>query len=228
MTIRDYLASYTLITDTHNVFDYNTLAKRLKQRFGARELRNDIDVSEISEIAQITVDINIEYLKSAFAESFNPLVTWRESGKSADSTSANEILTHGGTDTTTNTGTNTTEDSGTTSAESSGTGATNRGVYGYDSNTTLSPQSSDSTTDTNNTSGTTSGTSTTTLNTTTARTLDTNDTRKSTNEGSKTDSRSGYNVKDYESAVRLYYAPYDILINYIVSDICKTYIEWEV
>ena len=224
MTIREYFAAgNVLIADTHNAFDYTTLAKRLNQRFGVRELREDVPTEQIAEIAQITVDINIDYLRIVFDNTVNPFKTWGESGTTADSANTNEIATHGGTDTTKNTGTNSTTDSGTSSAESSGTGTTNRGVYGYDSNTTLSPQSSDSTTDSNTTSGTTSGTSTTTLDTTAARTLDTNDTRKSTAESSGNYSKTGYNINDYATAVKMYYAPYDILINYIVSDICKTY-----
>lgn len=253
MILRDFLAANTLIADTHNIFDYDTLAARLRVRYGNQRVRCDISTDDIKATAQNTIDINTEYFRALFSNVVNPYKTWGETDTHNDTGTENK--TNSGTSDTTNkhTGTITNADTGTithngttdntltgtTHTDNPTTSNTTNNVNAYNS-TTAVPRDNSTTTNTNtndtnyNDTGKTTTANTETRDTTATQTLNNTDTINTANSGTeeitKNNSggytKSGYNIDDYLTATRAYYAAYDIVIDFLARDILITVPDW--
>lgn len=67
ITLKEYLKTgKPLITNSYNAFDIPTLTTRIKTKYGRRLIRWDIEIDEISEIAQNAVDMYKDYLQEIF------------------------------------------------------------------------------------------------------------------------------------------------------------------
>lgn len=67
LTLKEYLKNGNpLITNSYNIFDITTLTTRIKTKYGRRLIRWDIEIDEVSEIAQNAVDMYKDYLEEIF------------------------------------------------------------------------------------------------------------------------------------------------------------------
>lgn len=249
MLLRDYLADNTLITNTHNIFDYNLFRQRLLVRFGNRAIREDIPAEYISIYAQNTIDINVDYFKFLLSDVINPFATWAETETHGDSgestktetTTGGKKTEHSGTITTADSGTvnntidNTVTDKNTSQTVNPTTSKTTNNVNAYNSLESV-PHDSTDVSSTNNSdtefngSTTTAGTSAETRNLTNTQTFansDSDTTSGSNNaQNNYTNSgnykKSGYNVNDFQRVLQMSYNAYDTIIDYVVKDILIT------
>lgn len=223
-----YLKQYVsdggaLFTNTHEIFDGNTLTARAVCLFGWRTLRDDYPADEIAAIGQNVIDTQRPFIAAMFSvtEKFNPFGTARReithSGNETANRENSETKTNTGTRTVTNTGTVST--AGNVTDTPNTTTATTKSAYNA---TAAKPAETitNSGTNTAETSGTTTNdlteTATNNLTDTTAATG--NDTRIYSDTTTET-STSG--ADETEKAFRKYIQPYDYLAREIVNAICS-------
>lgn len=253
MILRDYLSKYTLLSNTYDIFDYDTLAARLRVRYGNQQIRCDVPETEIAITAQNTIDVNREYFSALFSNVVNPYETWRETDTHTDTGTENKTnsgtgnttnahtgtITNADTGTITHNGTTDNTSNGTTHSDNPTTSTVVNNVNAYNSATAV-PRDNSNTTNTNTAdttysdTGKTTAANTETRDTTTTQTLNNTDTVTSSNSGTEKTTRDnsggytkhGYNINDYIAANRAYYAAYDIVINYLAWDILVIVPDW--
>lgn len=253
MILRDFLATNILISNTYDIFKYDTLAARLKVRYGNQLVRCDMTAAEIVDVAQNTIDINVDYFRALFSNVVNPYETWGESDthndtgteNKTDSNTGNTTNAHTGTITNADTGTIThngttdTTTTGTTHSDNPTSSNTINNVNAYNSATAV-PRDNSSTTSTNTADSKYADTAKNTANntetrdTTSTQTLNNTDTITATNSGTTATTHTksggytkhGYSINDYVVATRAYYAAYDIVIDYLARDILITVPDW--
>lgn len=207
MTLSSYLLNHTLITNLYDIqIDYQTLKKRFLYRYAKRLIRDDVEVDEISDIAQNVIDTNKDFLTNLFSQSINPFATIREQTKSTDNSTTTTVSSYNNKDDTstandsktTNSGTVTTTVSNTNNGSITNEGTstdtnkpnttTTHSVYAYDNITTPSPESMDTQSgeDVRKQDATNTTTSNDTQSGESAETRDTADTTSQTGETHKT------------------------------------------
>lgn len=148
ITLLDFLATNTLIENTHDIFNYDIFATRLLARYGFQNIRADLSEQQIKQYAQNIIDVNRGYYQSIFNHVLDPFKTWGEIGDNNGTTTINNNGTETTDYTTTMTGTNTISASGNSTTTTENHGAENNFRNAY--NTPETPTPTDNSTNTNN------------------------------------------------------------------------------
>lgn len=229
MTLIQFLATNTLLTNLYGFIDYSFFRARFLTRFGFRQMRKDLTAQQICEYAQNVVDINVDYLRHVITETFNPFQTWSETGTDT-SNNHTESETNGENN-------KTTKHSGTILNESAGNSQSNdKSVSNDNSNSAVNPYNSAEALPTNNSSSIakSEGTAKTSNRAENKQTLNTTDTDisgsktsvNSATSGNGTYSKSGYRYDESQEIINNYISGYDIIINMIYPIILETVVEW--
>lgn len=231
MILSSYLVSNVLISNTYDIFNYDTFKRRLIARYGKRKI---LDLN-ISEIAQNAVDVNREYYASLFKLSLSPestsgdktIESYSENGEGNTTNEQTSTLTKGGTITNEENAENSSESK--SDSITSTTSTQKNSAWAY--NQTAEPSPTDQT---ETTQGGTSNTtyndggknivnSTQTLDTTDTNAIKGSNTNNNSKSGTRTITHTSYDIASDIELLRTRFSAYDILIDDIMPLIIDFY-----
>ena len=198
MTLYDYCKSYLLVNDVYDTrIDLNYFKSRFLYRYARRQIRGDVPVEEIVDIAQNVIDINREFLKNLFASDLNPFQTNTETTEKTENTLA--TFDGGGGVT----------DSGNSSVKNTGGVTASHYVNAFNSASDDNLHSKDVNDDHTSSTQTTSNT----------QTRDIHDT--STNDVKTNEQKTSFNFDTYKQVFTARVNAYDFLVNLIAPEILE-------